>query len=283
MNDDIDVLVIGPGGIKGYQELGAIYYLDSIGKLNNVRTIIGVSVGSIIGLMIATGISIKEIIYLAVENVDIVDLDLENIDVIAMLNNIRTKFGLFSSQKIEDTLSNILINKYGYIPTLKQLYNITDMELIMVQFSLTSKTKKYFSHLTEPDISCIKALSLSINIPGIFFMKEYKGEVYIDGAFGDPYPVLLKDDGKNNILGIYIETSIDDKTYKNMLVYVHDIFQCMFDVITERNMKESSKRCIHIGLKNNIMDTIGASVTMSDKAKMVLDGIETAKKYFPTK
>tara|TARA_R100000750_G_C2326078_1_gene88225 strand:+ start:213 stop:1064 length:852 start_codon:yes stop_codon:yes gene_type:complete len=283
MYDDIDVLVIGPGGIKGYQELGAIYYLDSIGKLNNVKTIIGVSVGAIIGLMMAAGISIKDIIYLAVANVDIVDLDLENIDLIAMLNNIRTKFGLFSSQKIEKTLSSILIDKYGYIPTLKQLYDKTGIDLIMVEFSLTYKTKKYFSHITEPDIDCIKALSLSINIPGIFFMKEYKGEVYIDGAFGDPYPILLKDDGINNILGIYIETSIEDKTYKNMLVYVHDIFHCMFDVITERNIKESSSKCIHIGLKNNIMDTIGASVTMSDKAKMVLDGIETAKNTFLTK
>ena len=35
---------------------------------------------------------------------------------------------------------------------------------------------------------------------------KYRDHVYIDGAFGNPYPIDQFDDGKRNILGLYIDT-----------------------------------------------------------------------------
>lgn len=280
MDNVPNVLVIGPGGIKGYQELGVLYYLETNGKLASIDTYICVSVGAIIGLLHNVGLSVKEIIYLAVENVDIIDLDLSNIDFINIISNFRSTFGLFSTQKIRDVITKAVIGKLGYIPSFKQLHDRTGSELIIVEFNLSKKVTQYYSYVNMPDMSCIDAVMLSINIPVIFDKARYQDAVYIDGAFGDPYPVLLKDNGQNNILGIYIETNMGDTNYQNILMYIHDILHCLFQVITERNIRESSSRCKHIGLKSDVMDTIGASVTIADKAKMVLDGIEAAKRHF---
>lgn len=275
-----NVLVIGPGGIKGYQELGVLYYLENNGKLICIDTYICVSVGAIIGLLHNIGLSVKEIIYLAVENVDIIDLDLSNIDFINIISNFRSTFGLFSTHKIREVITKAIIAKLGYIPSFKELYDRTNKELIIVEFSLSRKATQYYSYVNMPNMSCVDAVMLSINIPGIFDKAMYQDTVYIDGAFGDPYPVLLKDNGYNDILGIYIETNVGDTNYQNILMYIHDILHCLFQVITERNIRESSPKCRHIGLKSDVMDTIGASVTIADKAKMVLDGIEAAKRHF---
>ncbi len=280
MNDNIDVLTLGAGGIKGFIELGAVYVLESEGKLNNIKSYTGTSVGAMICLLHNIGLSVKEIIYLAVENVNIVDLESDNIDFIILVNNLRKHYGLFSTQKIRDALYGAIINKIGYIPTFKQLYERTGKELVIVSFNLSRMDRRYLSYKNSPNDKCLDAVMLSINIPGIFFMAEYNGDIYLDGAFADPYPILVKDDGKNNILGIYVETDVGDKSYANPLIYIHDVFHCTFHAMTRRNIEEASTKCRHLALKSNLMDTIGTSVTTSDKARMILDGIKTAQESF---
>ncbi|GAH01238.1 unnamed protein product, partial [marine sediment metagenome] len=50
-----NILVIGPGGIKGFYYCGALLSLDSGGILSDVDTIVGCSVGSLIGLLLISG------------------------------------------------------------------------------------------------------------------------------------------------------------------------------------------------------------------------------------
>lgn len=55
-------LVLSPRGEKGFLQLGALAYLDGKHFLTDVKTICGCSVGSIIGLLYASGCKPTEII-----------------------------------------------------------------------------------------------------------------------------------------------------------------------------------------------------------------------------
>lgn len=281
MNDDYNVLVLGPGGIKGFQELGALYFLETNGKLNNLKTFLGVSVGAIICFLLNVGFTIKEIIYIAVSNSNLIGEDLSNLSVdslILTISNLNNHMGLFSTDRFRETLNNKIIEKLGFSPTFKELKELTNKELVIVCYNLSKRKKEYFSFETNPNTICLDAVMMSMNIPLIFFVSKYNDDIYIDGAFGDPYPILIKDDGANRILGIYIEL---DKfnIQSNILCYIHEIVHSVFDTMIKDNRDKSSTMCSHIPLKSNVLDITGSSLSIVDKAKMILCGIEEARTF----
>jgi predicted acylesterase/phospholipase RssA len=278
---NFDVLVVGPGGVKGFLELGILYNAEKKGILTNIKEYIGVSVGAMICFFLNIGLSVKDILYIAIENDSAIDFDINNPNIFKLLNDVKNHFGLFSMQKIEKILVDSVIQKYGYIPTMKQLYELTKIRLIIVNYPLSDMTTEYVDYQLSPNVLCIEPVIKSMSIPLIFWMAKYENKVYIDGAFGDPYPILFRDDGKNKILGIYIKTekNINDSEYKNPLLYLHDIFHCMFHVATERNINEASKNCLNLPVESLAIDPIGFNLEMKDKAKMVLSGIIQSKKY----
>src|SRR6056297_3123288 len=57
-----ELIVLGPGGVKGFLELGSLLVLEKWGWLDNVHTFVGVSVGAIISLLLICGYKVSEII-----------------------------------------------------------------------------------------------------------------------------------------------------------------------------------------------------------------------------
>lgn len=271
----MDVLVLGPGGIKGFLELGALYYLEETDRLREIHTLVGVSVGAIICLLLNIGLTVKEILHIAIEESDFINI--EELDILYIMTNFRKHSGLFSNQKIREVLSNIINDKLSFVPTLRELYEITNKELVTVTYNLSKESVIYMSYKNYPDTNCIDAILISINIPIVFHMLKMNEDVYIDGAFGDPYPILLKDNGRNRVLGIYIESKTGNKD--NILIYIHDAIHCLFTNLTKRNASESSVRCKHLGLKCDVIYAIGTHVSITDKARMFLYGYSEAKSF----
>ena len=57
----IDTLILGPGGVKGFLELGSLYCLERKGELNGIKTYIGVSIGSLISLLLTSNFKVLDI------------------------------------------------------------------------------------------------------------------------------------------------------------------------------------------------------------------------------
>ena len=195
-----DVLVLGPGGIKGTLQLGSLFVLQKEGFLNNIHTYAGVSVGAIISLLIIVGYTIKEIIAITTDT-DILQ-DIENFNILRASNN----SGMISSDPIRRKLMSLVTNKIGLVPNLYQLYKDTSLSLVTVSHNITTDEPDYFDPFTRPNMSCVDAVMLSINIPIVFYRLVYDNNVYVDGALGNPYPINYFDNtGLYNILGIYIK------------------------------------------------------------------------------
>src|SRR5437762_49683 len=97
------VLVLGPGGIKGFIELGALLYFEQQTQfLSQIKIIIGVSIGSMIGLLYTSGFTVSDIIEMALT----MDFFKDIFSFSAI--NITKKMGLISNDKIKDKLSQKL-------------------------------------------------------------------------------------------------------------------------------------------------------------------------------
>lgn len=267
-----DVLVLGPGGIKGFLELGALYRFKQTSLLNNVHTFVGVSVGSIISSLYMCGFNVTEMYHAGF-----------GIDLFSSLNFSQIKDmvdgkGLLSHDILRQQLTDIITKKRGNVPTFLQLYNETHKNLIIVTYNLTRKTTYYISRFTHPDMSIVEAMLASSSIPGIFYQFIYRGEIYIDGAFGNPYPVDMVDDGKNQVLGMYIHGG-DYVDPSNLTKNLSSIIHAPITELRSRIIKYSSHRCKHIKLYS---DVTGMHVDEDGKMEMFRSGHQTADDFLST-
>ena len=267
-----DVFVLGPGGAKGYLELGLLLKLEEEQHLSDVTEWTGCSIGAAIALICVAGYSAMEMIQDSF-NLNIVN----NLSDINTLDKLTESPGLLTINTTETFLKNKLIDKFGYVPTLKQLYLATGILFNSVVYNLDKERPEYLNKDTEPDLCCVKAVIMSMSIPGIVIPRVHKGNVYVDGAIGDPYPVLYHDDGHKKILGVYIENTPDNKTSEsNPLLYLYRCAQASMKVIRQKSVKYSSENCKHICLRSPYMDATRLSLNYSDKQAMINHGYKTA-------
>lgn len=271
-----ELIVLGPGGIKGFLELGALLVLEKQGWLDNVHTYVGVSVGAIISLLLICGYKVSAIIADAADTNIFHDLST------VRFSDIKGNVGLVSNEPIKKKIRDQIINVYDHVPTLRQLYLYTGIKLVAVSHNLDKEQVEYLSHETEPDMSCLDAVMLSMNIPLLFYKLKYKGCVYIDGAFGNPYPVDHYDDGKTDILGIYIRSTRpqeEEPSDSSTTMYIHKTIQSTMSELRRRIIEMTSERCRHIELKSPTVDSTGISVDADLKADTILTGYKVASEF----
>ena len=266
-----NVLVLGPGGVKGFLELGALLQFEKKGYFENIEYYTGCSAGAAIVLLIVAGYKISEILQICWNiNVlnDITDLDIKDI---------KEKTGLISNKTVETLLTNKIIEKFGKVLTLKQLYYATGKIINIVTYNLDDDQTEYFNKDTEPNISCIHAVMMSMAIPLLMQSRRYKGRDYIDGAIGNPYPIDIHDDGINQILGIYISSSKGNNS--GILKKAYKMLHASMGQIRNRIINTSSKQCKHLELNSNIMDATGITVPIELKKEMIRSGYQEANKF----
>jgi predicted acylesterase/phospholipase RssA len=266
-----EIIVLGPGGVKGFCELGGLLYIEKLGWLENVNTYVGVSVGSVIGLLLTAGYSTTEVIEKSLD----INLfhDFMSIDI----NQIRENSGLVSNKQVKERLEERMKNKFGIIPNMKELYQFTGIKFVSVTLNIDKCEVEYVNYETEPDLSCVEAVMLSMNIPFIFYKIKYKGCTYVDGALGNPYPVDVFDDGKTNILGIYIDDGKMNK--EGFSEYVYHILHSLTNRLKQVSVKNLSPCVKTLNIVSPIFDIIGVNMDIDKKSEMIVVGHETAKAF----
>lgn len=277
--DSFNVLVLGPGGNKGYAELGILQYLESSGRIKNLHDIVGVSVGSIISLLLVCGYSVMDILGQSHE----ANL-LDGTNLFGSMREMLIKQGLFDQRTLEEKLESMVKKKVGFIPSLSELYAFSGKNYVSVTTNVSKPVPEsvYLSKDTEPNLSCIKAALMSSNIPIIFAKCTYMGNHYVDGALSDPYPVLKFDLPGARILGIYI-TSVPISVSDDLNDYIMHSFTSPVLQLKERSKKLSSDRCVHMDM--TLRSRVLSSIIMTDdeKGSIFIEGHRFAKRFFERK
>jgi predicted acylesterase/phospholipase RssA len=275
------VLVLGPGGTKGFSLLGALVALDDAGYLAEVDTYCGVSVGSAISLLLVVGYKPREIISLAA-SVDLFgEVRNEGLNWSAMAQ----QHGLLSMEPLRHRLQELVAAKLGrgvppQGPTLQQLYERTGLVYCSVTRNFDRQGTEYLSVETvEPgELSpAIDATIVSMALPGIFYKALWKGMHCGDGALGDPYPVLYFDDGYTPVLGLYIEQPPHGTS--DPLSYINSVIES--GVYSGRGLviDVSSPMVRHLPVICTNQDTLGLTHGAKEKALMVYEGLHQAQRW----
>tara|TARA_B100000902_G_scaffold355616_1_gene368670 strand:- start:59 stop:790 length:732 start_codon:yes stop_codon:yes gene_type:complete len=155
-----------------YSMIGTLKALES--RLVDVKEISGSSAGSILALFLALGMSVDEILDMAL------DLDVPKF-VKIRIGSFFNKFGFVDLEPIREKLVEIC----GCDPTFEEL----DMKIYVSAYCLNSSTTDYFSRDTHPNMKVIDAVCMSMAIPLIFACGKYNGKSYIDGGTQEQYPM----------------------------------------------------------------------------------------------
>ena len=270
-------IVLGSGGVKGFYILGALYQLKINEYLDDIDGYSGSSVGAIISLLMVCGYKVEEIMAMASESSIFNDFF-----TIEKIQEMKNNLGILSNIAVRKFLDFAVKDKIGMIPTLQELYDMTNIELYTVSYNIDKMKTVYFSYQTHPDLDCITAVLLSINIPLLFYKSIYKKCSYIDGAFCDPLPLYPFDDGNNQILCIYVKVSTNQTSnnfIEEMTYYLQQIAEASITKIRNMIISMSSDQCQFIEIITDIVNTTGINISMNDKIKMIYNGIEAAKLY----
>ena len=182
----INAIVLGGGAIRGIALLGALQYLfDQPPETYPlaIRKYVGTSIGAVIGYLMCIGYTPTELMIFLCQH-DVFSA-LNHFNVVHIVEgHCATTFTI-----VQDLLEKLTIKKMGHFVTLRQLYEETGYELICATYNYTHDRVEYLSKDTIPEIPCITALRMSVNLPFLFEPFHYNGSVYLDGGILDNFPI----------------------------------------------------------------------------------------------
>ena len=181
--------------------------------ISNIETILGVSAGSIYGMLMIIGYSYEEI-YDILCHLNFNELLNVNIDSIL---NLKDKKGLDSMDKIMDKIKELISRKIDNINiTFKELYEKFNKSLLIGVTNITFYRFEVFGFNNYPDLPIIEAIKISCCIPLIFEPIIFNNNVYVDGGLFNPYPIDFfdKDTLKINNINYNIQKYYVTYNYK---------------------------------------------------------------------
>ena len=213
-------LVLGPSVMGAFAILGYLKHIES--ELENIKEISCSSSGCITAFFMLLGYSIDEIldIYLKAPITDMTKINIKNFMV---------SYGLVNT----DNFSKYLRTFSKTEITFADLYESTDVKLHIAAYCVNTNKTVYFSVDTDPDMSVVHAMCMSISVPFLFGAVKYKGLHYLDGATTEciPYgPFINKDSSETLILKIEKNVHVSNFEIKSL----KDYFVCLLKNLSDK-------------------------------------------------
>lgn len=169
------ILCLNGGGVRGLLQIGALQEIAKEDELHTLFTegIYGISIGAIIGTLIAFKFTITEIVELAHQ----FQLDqLIESPRLEHILNIQTRKGLDSGERVYAFLKNVFHKKGLNLDTL--CIGDAEVPLYIIASDLSNTKTVIFNE----SVRVWDAIRSSISLPIIFTPHVLKGRVFMDGA-----------------------------------------------------------------------------------------------------
>jgi predicted acylesterase/phospholipase RssA len=177
--------------------------------------------------------------------------------------------------------------------TLKEFYEYSKIDLHIFTFELHEFKTAELSHMLFPELSLLKALTMSSSLPGIFIPTIMDNKCYIDGGVMCNYPLnyCLRDcTNKDEILGIKSAYDKASDNFKNvqvtsetsLLEYVMCITINSMNYIRDSIQIDNIDNTVHCYITNNplTLDNIQESIKNKDlRRELIKMGEEDALEF----
>ena len=246
-----DTLVLSGASSRAFLTLGAVQYAFDNFLLQNVKTYVGTSSGSMIGYLLAIGYTPIEIMVYICTN-QIME-KMQHFNIVAMIQG----RGATSFSNIQEQLEKMSIAKIGYLPTLKDLKDKMDKTLVCVTHNLTENRTEYLSYETHPHLPCITAMHMSSNLPLVFENYRYGSCLYVDGAVSDNFAIDIGEKMGEKILGVVLSAGCDsfsNDTDVNTLDFIYKLMYVPIIQAINHKIRLASDKCKIINIENNVIN-----------------------------
>ena len=181
-----DTLVFSGGGPASIAMVGCVRFLEHVGLLHQVNTLVGTSAGAIMAFLIALGMSSYEIESWIVEHASTGMLNALDIERIL---EFPSRFGIDDGSGVVECIRTACAMKLGAQDvTFSELAKRTGKRVVVCVANLTNSQHEFLSIDKHPDLSVIDALRMSFGIPLFFTPVVYDGCVYVDGGLFNNLP-----------------------------------------------------------------------------------------------
>jgi predicted acylesterase/phospholipase RssA len=260
----IDNLVLSSGGMSGLMFLGSLHYLYSNNMMSNIKNFIGCSAGAIISLLLVIGYTPFEI------NQEVIDVDGEKEFMAIDIQNLISNIGFIDNNKVLKIFSNLIEKKLGFIPTMKELYEMTEKELTIASFNYDTFSVEYINYKTHPNLLCSVVATSSCLVPILFSPININDQKYIDGGVVDPFPMShCKKNYTGKTLGIVL-INPQDKKDSSLVNYITSLIFMTTNIKKNKQYLkylEDKDVCI---IKLGNTDNNGMKFTMDKSTKLKL-------------
>lgn len=244
-----DTLILAGNSTNAVVTLGALQYLYDNGLMTDIKNYVGVSSGAILSTLLLIGYKPLELLtYLCVEKIfkKMMQFNISNI--------LLLKKPLMTFEPIKKILEDLIIEKIGFVPTIKGVEKLFHKKIIFTSYNLTDDKEEYITSETYSDVSIINAIQMSSTFPLIFEPFKYENKLYLDGGLFNNFPLDYGDKlSKTKCVGIV--TNNPQKKYSEEMSnidYIFKLFNIYKDSITYDKITRSSKSdVIQLKFDNN--------------------------------
>ena len=284
-------IVISGGGPVGLIFFGALEKLeqDKYWNLNEIESIYGTSIGSIIGVFICLKFDWDTL------NKYIIDRPWHNafkVDAKQLIDSYFNK-GLYDKKLMEIIFAPLLQAKNLDINiNLKEFYEYSNIDLHIFTFELNSFETVELSHKTHPELSLLQALTMSSALPGIFMPIMIEDKCYVDGGFMCNYPLnqCLRDHtNKDEVLGITALYNLDKPQINinsSLLEYIMCLTNNTMKFIRNTIKTENINNTFVCNINENVLSLDFIQETVKNKTlrqQWIQRGITEASDYLQLK
>jgi NTE family protein len=272
----IETICIGSGGLKGISFISALHNLEKNNYLilNNIKKYSGVSVGSIISILLIINYKFNEI------NELLTNLNFNDIKPDISLDLMMDNYGFDNGEKIINYIKNLVfkkINKTNDI-TFIELFNITNKEFYVATTNFSKNKEKIFSYKDTPNFSVFTAIRMSISIPLIFTPVLFENDYYVDGALTNSV-YIPENVNPNTTLLIHLNKHIP-KCVKSIKDIIIGSLYIMSDQIIRKDLQKYN--CLKVDCIE-IFFSSETEITKDLISLLILNGECSAKKFLGRK
>lgn len=265
-------LVLSGGGIKGIAHIGALNSLERLGILKNIKTIIGTSVGSLIGTLFVAGYTPTEMLD------ELNELDLAKLKHLNVLKLIHS-YGIDDGKKITSMLEKLFIRKkLSPKITFSELLAKTGKTLVISATCLNTRKLEYFSPETTPDMNVLFAVRMSISIPFYFIPVFYDNKIYVDGGCLSNYPIDYVKTDLKHVIGLYLWDDVGSFPIDNIENFAFGVFYCFKDNIVNNMIGGYAENTIEINTSG--INPINFGIDENKKRDIYDIGFDAVTNYF---
>lgn len=275
--DFFKIVVLSGGGTKGLLTLGALQYYYEKGhfNMNKVEIYCGTSIGAVISLLLICGYPPLDIFTEIYKTANFFEIP-ENVQVTDLVHNM----GILPIEAFTKKIKDMIENKFGNVPTLLELKELTGKTLIATASNITKMRCEYYSPDTYPNLSCLRAVELSSSLPILFQRIRHKGDYITDGGLMDNFPLMHVDDGISPILAIAISKEYEDISFPEddeFIGYFHRLIMLPMWANIEAKLKTFSWNTTLVVIKYKERAVFEINVNNCGKLQFFLLGYQTAE------